>query len=496
MKIVRRFYLHLVLIVALAGTGFSAEEKAGEKAKPKVNEWAALFLDGKKMGHIHSVRRVSKEGVHTAMDMVMTFKRGDLAMESRTRSQYWETIQGKPLRFRKQNWASGSTMEIKGEIRQGGKLHLTITNGGGKREIVKDWPKGALMAEGSRLRMVKEGLKEGATYSLTSFSEDTLGAILNKIKVGNTENTDLLGKVIPLTCLEHTLVINGAEFGMKVYLDETFEMHKMTMPLMGMEMSMVTCPREVALSKNSPSDFFAAGLLKSPRPLSKGERSGTLVYRISKRKPEPALKFISCYEQSVTPNDDGSFNVEIRVPKLPKGTTFPYAGDDEELVKALKPSLYVQSEEPAVKALARKAIGNSGDGAEAVKAIEAYVRRYIGIKDLSVGYASALEVVKGRQGDCTEHAVLCAALCKAVGIPARVITGFGYLEKGMGISNRFVPHAWTQIWLGGRWYSIDAALGSHDSGHIMLSHGIGDPTDFFGVINVLSNVTINEVSQK
>jgi transglutaminase-like putative cysteine protease len=68
--------------------------------------------------------------------------------------------------------------------------------------------------------------------------------------------------------------------------------------------------------------------------------------------------------------------------------------------------------------LAHKAVGDAKDAAQAARRIESFVARYIDNKSMSVGYASAAEVVESRQGDCSEFAVLTAALCRAVGIPA------------------------------------------------------------------------------
>ena len=70
---------------------------------------------------------------------------------------------------------------------------------------------------------------------------------------------------------------------------------------------------------------------------------------------------------------------------------------------------------------------------EAVRRIESFVARYIDNKSMSVGYASAVEVVESRQGDCSEFAVLTAALCRAVGIPAQVVVGIAYVKEFAGI---------------------------------------------------------------
>ena len=60
---------------------------------------------------------------------------------------------------------------------------------------------------------------------------------------------------------------------------------------------------------------------------------------------------------------------------------------------------------------------------ERMRNLETFVRGFISRKTLGVGYASALEVARDPQGDCTEHAVLLAALGRALGIATRVVDG-------------------------------------------------------------------------
>jgi cytochrome c-type biogenesis protein CcmH/NrfG len=65
-----------------------------------------------------------------------------------------------------------------------------------------------------------------------------------------------------------------------------------------------------------------------------------------------------------------------------------------------------------------------------------------------------------RQGDCTEHAVLFAALARALGIPTRVAIGLIYVPNGDSNLGRFVYHMWDEIYLSdrdyGEWVPIDA----------------------------------------
>ena len=63
-------------------------------------------------------------------------------------------------------------------------------------------------------------------------------------------------------------------------------------------------------------------------------------------------------------------------------------------------------------------------------ALRDLVHTHISSKHLSTAYASASETARTGSGDCTEHAVLLAALLKARGIPARVCHGLVYVEQG------------------------------------------------------------------
>jgi transglutaminase-like putative cysteine protease len=67
--------------------------------------------------------------------------------------------------------------------------------------------------------------------------------------------------------------------------------------------------------------------------------------------------------------------------------------------------------------------------------------------------ASAAKALRTRTGDCTEHAAVFSALCRAVGIPAR--TAYGLVAARGAL--RF--HAWSEFYAGGRWIPIDATAG-------------------------------------
>ena len=82
---------------------------------------------------------------------------------------------------------------------------------------------------------------------------------------------------------------------------------------------------------------------------------------------------------------------------------------------------------------------------------------------------------------------------RAVGIPTRVVSGLAYAPESFEQKDIFVPHAWMQAFVGGRWQSFDAALGRFDSGHIALAITDNDPSSSFVGATLLGNVAIEAI---
>ena len=134
----------------------------------------------------------------------------------------------------------------------------------------------------------------------------------------------------------------------------------------------------------------------------------------------------------------------------------------------LRPNNFIQSDDPLIVADAKKAAGGETDPWRVAVALERYVDREVKDKNLTQAFATAAEVAKSREGDCTEHAVFLAALCRARGIPARVAIGLVYMQGG----GAFGYHMWTEAYIDRRWIPIDATLaqGGIGAGHLEIAH--------------------------
>ena len=124
------------------------------------------------------------------------------------------------------------------------------------------------------------------------------------------------------------------------------------------------------------------------------------------------------------------------------------------------------------------------------------VHELIAEKSFGVAKASASEVIETKEGDCTEHAVLLAAMARAEGLPSRGVSGLMY---GNG---QFGYHMWTQVYVGGAWRDVDAVLPGRDfdATHIRLStSALGDDDsllDLAAFASVFGNLKIEVVERE
>ena len=101
--------------------------------------------------------------------------------------------------------------------------------------------------------------------------------------------------------------------------------------------------------------------------------------------------------------------------------------------------------------LGRKPAANEATRAALVGFVAATVR---GSQDQ--GFDIASEVATRRQGDCTEYAVLTAALARSIGIPARVVLGLALVAEPQRYGA--YGHAWAEFRIGDTWVVADSAL--------------------------------------
>jgi transglutaminase-like putative cysteine protease len=107
---------------------------------------------------------------------------------------------------------------------------------------------------------------------------------------------------------------------------------------------------------------------------------------------------------------------------------------------------------------------------------------------------SASELNQLSSGVCRDMAHLGIACCRAISIPARMVVG--YLEG-------LVPmdlHAWFEVYVGNRWYTLDPTQADLKGGRIAIAYGrdaadVAIFTQFGNPVEILNmNVSVEQMS--
>ena len=175
---------------------------------------------------------------------------------------------------------------------------------------------------------------------------------------------------------------------------------------------------------------------------------------------------------------------EVPVANLP-GLTLPY----------IYPSRYCQSER--LHQLAVREFGHLWQGYQRVQAIRDWVTSHITYRsNTSTGNTTAVDTLVEQVGVCRDFAHLMIALCRAVNIPARFVSGIDYgADPALGPTDF---HAYVEAYVGDRWYIFDPSGVAIPMGFVRLGTG-RDAADsafatiFGGVVGAAPIIRIDAV---
>ena len=153
-----------------------------------------------------------------------------------------------------------------------------------------------------------------------------------------------------------------------------------------------------------------------------------------------------------------------------------------------QPSRYVQSDNEEIIALAESIVGTETDQAVQVRLLADWV--YANLEKRPVlGLPDALTTLKSRKGDCNEHASLFAALARSVGIPTAIATGVTLQNDA------FYYHAWNEVCLDGKWYSLDTTTNQFPADLFHIRFGRGDMDQQLKIGGLLGKLQIEILPQ-
>jgi len=161
--------------------------------------------------------------------------------------------------------------------------------------------------------------------------------------------------------------------------------------------------------------------------------------------------------------------VTLKIQKEKISTLIDYdIKDSDEINKYLKSTAFIQKNHPDIIDLSKNITLHFKEDKDAdkVRAILNWIK--LNIRQLpTFSIPSAVDVLRVKVGDCNEITYLFTALARASYIPAKIITGLVYLN------NKFQYHMWANVFINGRWISVDPTLHQFpaDVMHIGLIQG-------------------------
>jgi transglutaminase-like putative cysteine protease len=304
------------------------------------------------------------------------------------------------------------------------------------------------------------------------------------------------GQQRPLLRVEQTTKLDGKarpEYDIKMWVDGAGQVLKLEQDLLGGYIQYRTT-KEAALSEGGPIQFdlISGTVIKTARKITDAGKTRYVKYRLTLKDGDLAQIVPNDARQTLQRESSGNSAVlEVR-------SLGPLEGPSAAVEAApqfLKANALVTSEDSQVRRLAARATRGVVDPWEKVVQIDRFVFQNMRDKNFEVAFASASEVARNLSGDCTEHAVLAAAMCRAQGIPARVVVGLIYVDQHSG----FGFHMWNEVYVNERWVAVDPSYDEApvDAVHIKLSDssldGVAPFEVLMPVIRVMGKLEIEPI---
>lgn len=431
---------------------FAALVLAGAATAPVAERgFEILGPEGQLVGIQTERESQTSEGREVWRERVMAYRvdgHGETTSSSRLIRVY--RADGKLLRFRVEVSNGEQSMASEGTV-SGSNIVLVRAIGGKRVQLTLAWPQGSDLADPLAVEQPRGARLELAANGLSLSRRD-----MRLVGTGD-------GRTLRLGMVDGRL--DGAELVSPPGAAGTTALE---LPKLGYSLTLRRAERPLAAQLLASPKRLPHEMQKSPFYVPTGALNGHIRYRFGFRHGFMA-DLPQTGQQAIKVVPDG-WQVDVCAQCGPG-----LASDPASLEQWRKPNAWIQSDAPEIVAATRRVAGSGqSDDAKMVR-LGKIARDRLSKIDFE-GYYPARTAWRRGGGDCTEDALVLAALARAAGIPARVASGMSYTRTSYhGAANAFLPHAWVVAWVDGHWKSYDISLEGFDVTHIALSLSDGEP---------------------
>ena len=293
----------------------------------------------------------------------------------------------------------------------------------------------------------------------------------------------------PIANVERRVFSSRGTTGSRLRVDAQGNVVREIMALGSFELTRSDATQQEAQAKDQVFDHIAPLLQKSPYRIPARDMDQKIRYRLENHGKTAELP-VGAGQRSWIDGDSTWLQVCASCPL--DGVEL----SADERRRALEPTQWLESADPFLLKRSLFFTEDRKDPAAKMLRLTEFVRSHMGTEFDMLGYGTALEALRSRRGDCTEFAVLLAAMGRAAGVPTRIAIGRVYARHFEGYRHVFVPHAWVQAWTGSGWESFDAAIGSFDSTH--LAFGVsydGNPMNHYAAMKLSREMTLTQAAR-
>ena len=471
-------------VVGLAGPSATAAAQGGETRL--VEQWYCVMFGNQRMGWMHMRETQHGEHIVSERTLHMAMSRGGRAIEIGLATSFTETKDGRPVRAQKKIAMSQVQVVETAEYTDEGIKITTTQLGQSQTRVIatsdQDWLPPAAAA-----RFVRERFGEHAddidVWIVDFLISPAPGHV--KMKRIGVEQIEYQDKTVD-TSVWQVWPAGKRQIMSTEYFDATGRLLKESSEVMGVQLVMIASNEQAAKGKVTPMDLDVVIFVKPDRLIANPRQTRSAIYDVSADAGEdpgaddataPSLSLPRTSAQRVVYDDANTARVviDLDAPQPP--------GDDVATDEHLRANAALNHEDEKIRELLNE-VFRGRDMAQVpaqvkARALHGFVHGYVKAQDLSVGFATASEVARTKNGDCSKHAVLLAAMLRGAGVRSRIASGLLYIDKPfLGQSDVFGYHMWTQAWLpfeadddgvAYRWVDLDATLSTpFDAAHITL----------------------------
>ena len=457
---------YLAIVLSLTSSPLAAEDSPRTLPRAASEEWHLIFFADRPAGFIHRTVHGRQGGGYKVRDVQkLSLRRAKVRVDLETIVSVDEDDAGHVTGFRLVERQSGVPLEAVATRRGSGFLLTETTAGAPPRSRSLALPADTVGYVHALDTMRKRLENVGDAVELRILRAEDRCAVSQKAVLGPLEVVvlhdgarKLLRRVeISQPGWSPGTARRGSDFRSSFtarctqWVDREFKLYKSSTSVLGQSLVTYRATLQEVLDHDfsSPPEVFVSSFVATrgyvPSTCEKARYRLTLKRGSFDELPERLFKTSG---QLVSGQVDGSLDLVVRRGGSAGAVRLPVPGTDE-LRAYLTSNSYLQTDERRLAERAWRIIGKERDAWRAAHILARWVRKNIEEKDLYTVFASAKEVLEARAGDCSEHAVLLAALSRVVGIPSRVVAGLLFREGS------FAGHMWVEVYVG-EWIPLDA----------------------------------------